>query len=156
MSENTAENMDEQNDKQSMARLDRPRFKPVEYERVEYVATVEAGLAFEQVLNPEFWAYVEPKLKPYDLIEVRSDDGLFFAKLLVLDKTKGAVKTKVIYKVDLDTKEKLESTVFRADWKGPHKKWCVIRESDNVIVEEGIASKQDAHVRASKLEAEAR
>ena len=36
------------------------------------------------ILHPDFWGHIAAKLRPYDEIKVRCDDGTFYAQLLVL------------------------------------------------------------------------
>ena len=48
--------------------------------------TVEVGTKPEWLLDPQFWAHVANKVRPYDRIEARCDDGEFFAEYLVLQR----------------------------------------------------------------------
>jgi len=136
-------------------RLTTPRFKNAEYERVIYVATVEPKITMDDILDPSFWAYVEPNIKPYDKIEVRTDDSSFYAELLVLSKGKAWVKCKVISHIELNSETKQSPDAqYEAKWKGPHLKFCVVRKSDGEVIEDTIPDKEDAIKRAGQIEKE--
>lgn len=148
----------EAQNKQDGARLISGRFKLAEFVRDIYCVTVEPDIKFETVLKPDFWSHVEPKLKPYDRIEVRTDDGRYYAELLVLSKITGAVKVHVLNKADLHEEELVGKSVttanYQVKWKGPHMKFCIVRVADGKVVEEELDNKDQALKRAAKLEAE--
>lgn len=137
-------------------RLDVPRFQPSDFARTTYVATVEQGTTLEEVMEPAFWSYVQHQIRPYDKIEVRADDGSFYAELLVIGTARGAVKTALLIKTDLNTKIEAKGELYECKYKGPHKKWCVIRITDGLMVEEGIELKEEANAIAATLEKEAK
>lgn len=133
-------------DEKPQPRLDPNRFHPAEHQRNIWAVTVEAGLTREEVTNEAFLAHVAAKCNRYDRIEVRSDDDSFFAELLVTSKGHASLGVHVLSWESLVGAE-VEGdapTGYRVEWKGPHKKHCVIRESDNAIVHEGAARKADA------------
>lgn len=124
-----------------------PRFALAEHKRAVWQASVPAGVDFEDVKTPEFFAHVAKKITICDRIEVLTDDGLYFAELLVQDVGSGYVKTAVLRFVELAPPIKVEgeATKFDVKWMGPHKKHVVIRKSDNFMVREGLATKSEAH-----------
>lgn len=127
-----------------------PRFKDAAYERSIWQASIEAGVSFEEVQNPTFWAHVASKLKQNDRIEVVAEDGAYFAELLVLDCDRLWAKTAVLRFVELsapDVAAELLSPLaagYKVEYKGPTLKHVVIRLSDNQIVQQEIARKGDA------------
>lgn len=127
------------------------RFVQAEQVRVAYCATAEAGVTFKQMLEPDYWAHEARKLKPYDLVECRSDDGTFWGLALVLEAGRNWVKLAQLQYVPLDTKDVAQTRTaqegkaeYRLEWKGPVKKHTVIRNKDDAIVHEGAGSKADA------------
>lgn len=128
--------------------LDAARFKSSEYEFVLYSAVVEPNVTREQIEDPGFWSHVAAKLRPYDEIRVLRDDGTIYAKLLVLGCDRTWAKVRVLMWESLTTKDVAQSqdADFKIEWKGPHRKHCVIRASDSEIVHDGATSKADAQV----------
>jgi hypothetical protein len=114
------------------------RCQLAEYGRQDWVVTVEEGTTLDQVLEPGFWSMVSVKFKAYDHIEVRSEDGAWFAQLIVLDCSRNWARVyKTAYHA-LTTKDvsisQTEQPKFYTKFKGPILKWCVIRTSDNEII----------------------
>lgn len=129
--------------------LDPSRFRLAEQVRRVWVMTVEAGLTQDQVSSPAFLAHVAAKCQPYDRIEARADDDSLFAELLVVSVAHATAVVRVLRWEDLEgaADDPGEApTGYRVEWKGPHKKHCVIRDADSAIVHEGAASKADARV----------
>jgi hypothetical protein len=123
------------------------RLKDAGYDRNIWQVSVAKDISFEAVQQPDFWAHVARQLKPCDRIEVLAEDMSWFAELLVMDADRLWAKTAVLRFVELAGKEvpaAVASSGFRVEYKGPNKKHVVIRESDNQIVQEGIALKADA------------
>ena len=127
------------------------RFVQAEQVRVAYCATAEAGVTFKQMLEPGYWAHEARKLKPYDIVECRSDDGTFWGLALVLEAGRNWAKLAQLQYVPLDTKDVAQTRTaqegqapYRIEFKGPVKKHVVIRNSDNAIVHEGEQRKTEA------------
>lgn len=130
-----------------MAHLSTARMKAAEYERREYVVTVEHGVTIEDVQKPAFWQHVAAKLRPWDHIEVRADDESFYAELLVRSMGKGWAVVSLLSHVELAKKEPEAEpgADFLVKWGGPHNKHQVIRVADNVLMSKGHGSAADAH-----------
>ncbi len=124
------------------------RLKLGEYIRNIFTATAHEGTLVEDALNPEYWAHVSEQFKPYDKIELRADDGSWYAEFMVLDASRTWARVKLLNQWDLTTADTSLSQAtldaYRFEFKGPHKKWCVIRNSDDAYVHEQMASKGDA------------
>lgn len=134
--------------------------KQSEYERNIWIVDLEGGVPFEAVFDPGFWAHVSAKLKPWDHLEVRTDDGTFWAELIVRDAGKLYAKVAVLNHVSFDDSvevqqlsgvKEFENVIIK--WRGPHFKWCVLRGTD--VLKEGFAIKgeaytwRDQHLRAA-------
>lgn len=128
--------------------LDPSRFSQLEFVNSNWVVTVEQNVTLEDVLKPPFFSNVAAQMHPYDHIRVRIDSGEWYAELLVTSCGRGWAKTVVLYEhslVSIDaSQEGGDLDQYKAEWKGPHRKWTVIRK-DGEIVKEGCADKEEAH-----------
>ena len=142
--------------------LSADRFKLAEHERNIHSITVEEGTTRAQIINPAFLAHVAAKLRPYDQVEVRCDDGALFAKLLVLQAERTWARVHVLEWHDLTTRDVAMTQAdeqaqagsaapatdreqeYLVAYKGPHKKWCVIRKADGGYMRETEDSKAAA------------
>ncbi|MGD9381878.1 MAG: hypothetical protein PVI03_05480 [Candidatus Thorarchaeota archaeon] len=127
------------------------RMKSGEFVRTLWVATVEQGVTKKDIMEPSFWSHVAAQFRPYDRIEVRVDDGLFFSELLVLacDRTWAKVFELNHYQLtnsDVSmTQAETEMAEFEIKWKGPVNKFCVIRKSDDQVIKKELESKDLAN-----------
>ena len=130
-------------------KLETARFSLDEHVNQGWTMTVEAGTVLEDVLKPEFLANVSSQLRPYDRIRVRTDTGEWYAELLVL--TCGRVWAKLIplFSIDLTSKDvditqSEASDKYFVQYRGPHLKFCVLRNSDKESIKEHLETKLDA------------
>lgn len=130
------------------------RFKLAEYERSDWIVNAPEGATLDDVKKPEFWAFVAPQMRPFDHVEVRADDGTWVAQFIVTAADRTWAKIAEIYTVKLASAadEMKNSSAFDVDYKGPHKKWCIIRRSDSAMVREGIGTKDEAFKERERLE----
>jgi hypothetical protein len=124
------------------------RISGFEYGNVVWAATLESGWTLDDALDPKFWSLHAQKLRRYDKIEVRTDDGAFYADLLVTQVGSGFAFVHVLQYVQLDgavtpTREQQEDGYEIRDL-GPIKAWCVIRKSDAVVIREKSPTRRDA------------
>lgn len=132
------------------------RMKLAEQARNVWVLTVEEKLTRAQVTHPDFFAQVAASWRPYDRVEVRCDDGTFFAEFLVLEAARTYARVHVLAWEDLTTKD-VEQTqsvnkakardalkAYRVESKGPHLLWCVIRNSDGAVLRDKETSQKTA------------
>ena len=140
--------------------LEPARFKPAESSRNVHSITIEQGISRAEILNPAFLAHIAARLRPYDHIEVTCDDGTLYAELLVKTCDRTWAHCHVLKWEDLTTRdvslsqatakpEKAKGNApvnedFRVEYKGQHKKWCVIRNLDNQFVREDEENKENA------------
>jgi hypothetical protein len=92
-----------------------------------HVYTAESGDYPEDFLKPEYWSLVATKFQPYDHIEVRADDGTYWAEFLVVscDRTWARVHKLRDARLQVANEQPVDPD-YKVEWKGPHKKWCVI------------------------------
>jgi len=124
------------------------RMKSGDFVRTLWVATVEMGVTRDDLKNPTFWSHVAAQLRPYDRIEVRCDDGTFFADYLVIACERTYAKVKELSWVSLTssdvamTEESLEK--FEYKYRGPHSMHSIVRKSDSKVMVEHKQTKEDA------------
>lgn len=121
------------------------RVNLTEYARQSHHVVPEDGTRFEDILREEYWGAVAYKFKPCDIIEVHAEDGSYFAELYVRAAGKNWMKVALLRKVELEPAQAAFSNPeFEAAWKGPHRKFTVIRSSDNQIVKDGFDTREQA------------
>jgi hypothetical protein len=132
-------------------KLTESRFKLKEHVRVDYRAVAEEGCSIETVLDPTYLAHVAERLRPGDEITFIAEDGSFRVDVEVVDTAVQWVKTRVLHKWEWSKEDKAPSedkpqkvAPYEPVWKGPQNLWCILRTSDDVIVQEKINDKQEA------------
>lgn len=113
-----------------------------------YDAAVPQGIAPEALLDPAFWAHDAKKLRPFDEIRIRAEDGTWIADLEVLDCSRTWAKVKIlrIYQLtspDVALTQASEQEVkdfvakHQVTWRGQHK-WSIVRKSDKAVLMQGL------------------
>lgn len=140
------------NNQSKVRKLTPGRLKNAEYQRIIYAVTPEMGTTFEEIKQPEFWAHVASQFKPHDRIEVTSEDGEWFAELIVVATSKLWAKVTVLRFIELNAVAADRVTIDKPDefsdfefvWKGNTLKMCVVRKSDNEVIHDGEPNKEAA------------
>ena len=121
------------------------RIEPAEYRRTVYIATAHENTIPEDLLDPAYWAQVSATLKPWDRIDVRANDGTWYAEYLVLDAGRTYAKVQMLSSHALTTGDVAMSQLtamspYEVVYRGPHDMWSVIRKSDRAVVHEKAAT----------------
>jgi hypothetical protein len=109
-----------------------------------WVATVEPHITREDLLEPSFWSNIALSFRQFDRVEVRQDDGKFFAEYLVLHADKTAAYLKELNWVDLEKKVKTQNPDFQYKYRGPHAKHSIVRVKDGSVLIEYLETKAEA------------
>lgn len=123
-----------------------------QHAQLSYTHAVSESTKFEELLKPDYWAHVAQKFRPHTVITVIPEDGSYWAELLVVSCDRLWARVAVLRHYDLtevETSPEASASgvdAFEIQWKGPTKKHCVVRKSDNAIVNEGIQTKADARL----------
>lgn len=127
-------------------RLEPGRFHEAGYARNQWVVNAELGATREDFLNPAYWANFAVKLRPYDLVEIRKEDGTYWGMYVVLGADRTYATLHPVVEANLSTRDVSQTKAARYiyQWKGPQKQHCIIRTSDGEIVHEGAQTKPDA------------
>jgi hypothetical protein len=124
-----------------------PRIGMAESKRQDFVVDAEEGTTVEDVLDPMYWAHVASKFTPYDRVEVRIDTGEWMLELIVLQASRNFARMHLVAKHDLSgaSAEIPRGAIkHRVEWKGTHKKWCVVRIADSAMLQDSLQSKEAA------------
>jgi len=145
--------MSDEEKKRSM-QIDPGRMKLSQYERQDWVVNAPQECTVDDLLEPAFWSLMAYQMKPYDRVEVRADDGTWLAELLVIGCDRNWAKVHLLAKHKLTGVDEAmaQSSAHRVEFKGPQKKWCIIRNSDNVFIREEIGSKDKAFAELKEFE----
>jgi hypothetical protein len=118
--------------------------KPMMFKQHEYVSTVcqivpEAGVPWDSILQPQYWAHVAATLKEHDEIVVVPEDDRFYGKVLVLRTGVAMAIVRQIHYVELGepVADEIEDPEYTIEWKGPIARWRVTRKVDGMVVAEG-------------------
>lgn len=140
------------------------RIKGAEYARNIHRATPEASTELKDVLSPAYWSHVAAKFALHDIIEVIPDGGAWYAQLLIVGCSKQHAKVVVLLAQKLnqgDKKQedpKKDSTptqpAFVVEFKGPQRKWSIIRSADKEYIKEGFDNKEAAAAWLAENEAD--
>jgi hypothetical protein len=138
-------------DKKRDNQLAADRLKLKEHTTVEHTVTVEVGTVVEDLLRPEFWAHVAAGLRPYSEITVRTDDGAWWARVLVMTVSRAFARVKILQHVPLLTSDVDQTQDFQMEghtikWRGEHLQWAVVRLKDGSVVRENLESKKAARM----------
>lgn len=120
------------------------RFQQAEHARTVWRVVAEEGTAIEDVLKPMFWAHVAHTMARFDKIEILADDETWFVELIVRDCGRGFAKVALFAKIEFDAADGEKSTTlegFTIAWKGPKRRFVVVRDADSTLVKEELASK---------------
>lgn len=136
-------------------RLQPARFHMAEHQRMLYVVQADIGTELADLLNPGYWANFAGRLRPWDRIEVRADDGSWYAEVMVLDCSRNWAKVHVLRherltdgKTSQIQTERLAAVqavlaTHEVIHRGP-RGWSVVRRNDRAVIQEGLNSKEDA------------
>lgn len=128
-----------------MSKLTADRIKPAEFVRNVFRVNAPEGVAYKDVLVPDFWAHVSATFSRGDSLEVFAEDSSWYAQLLVLDASRLHAKVTPLIYQNFQIKAKKEvDPDFSVEFKGPQRKWSVLRKKDKEIVKDGFESKDDA------------
>lgn len=101
----------------------------------------------DDLLDPSYWAHVAAKLNPWDIVRIRSEDGAWYAQVLVLDAQRTGARVKFLAgPIDLKDQIGLPAEAlaqFKVLHRGP-RGWSVVRESDKSVLVENKATRGEA------------
>ena len=141
--------------------LSADRYALAEHKQRTHFVTVEHGITRAQIMHPDFWGQIARQLRPYDEIKVTCDDGTYYAMLVVLSADRTFARVHCLIWENLTTKDMAQSqgetqspevdTIdpaknYEVKNRGPHLKWCVIRNGDGAPIREKEPTKVAAEL----------
>ena len=110
--------------------------------------TTERGTTVEDLLCPEYWAHVAANLRPHDQIHAISEDGSWYARLIVINADRLWAKLHVLEKHDLSASREdmpqAQEEAYEVVWLSAMAKYAVIRRADRAALKEGFQTKLEA------------
>lgn len=112
-----------------------------------WFATAEAGTTIEEVLLPEYWAHIAPRLMPNARITVLDDGDKWMVDLFVRSVSVNGASVVLLNKYDNLVPAKSAAAPARAElwvkYRGRYPKYCVMRK-DGSVLESGFETQEAA------------
>ncbi len=120
------------------------QFKQAEYARNVWRSTPAHGVAFEEILKPEYWTHIAKKVKRGDIIEAFAEDGSYYAELFVTNSADQWVTVVQIGHMDLAVKAKIKRPDYEVKWRGDQALWSIIRTKDGQLMQDKLPTESQA------------
>lgn len=131
--------------KRAVPMIPQGRMQLAEHGRNVWFIIAESSEHPQDFLEPEFYAHVAKDLAPMDRIEITTDDGQYWAELLVHTCDRTWAKVHLLREVKMEAVEQpSDDGSYEVRYLGKHRKWCVIRASDKSTLREGEPDKATA------------
>jgi hypothetical protein len=125
--------------------------KSAEHARAVWSISIPNDHGKQHILNPDYWAHCALQFRRGDFIEIIRDDLTAYFKCIIIDSGRIYAKLKLIEEKDLssEVKEAIslrsgELDKFEIKWINIGSKYGVFRKSDGQVIEQGLATKEDA------------
>ena len=97
------------------------------------------GVITDDLDKADFWSLLAQKLRPFDEIRIVADDSTWVAYGIVKSCSRNWAEIKVKNVIELGKPaDPSVSKLYKAEWKGPERRWCVIRIKDGAILQDQI------------------
>lgn len=111
--------------------LQNSRFGLADHKRNKWMAVIPAGVPYEKIFEPAYWAHVAVKLRPCDEIIVFDDEMTYRAELVVAQAERVWAKVIELNRLALVAEDApVSADVIEVKWAGPHDKHRVERVHD--------------------------
>lgn len=105
----------------------------------------EAGTPFEDVLKPGYFANIASKLHPTDIIEVRPEEGSYYAELIVWNAGKAHANVSPVMHVKRPSGMTMKIVEgFEVEFRAGPTMYRVVRASDGTEIKSGFSNPDDA------------
>ncbi|CAJ0854104.1 hypothetical protein AMST5_00708 [freshwater sediment metagenome] len=114
--------------------------------RQQWFVTCPDHMTPDDVLQPEFWAHVASRFRPYDEVTVGNDACAWRLHLCVADVWSAGVRMIELSRAELAgalEKSTEEANGLKIQWRGPNARWSVLDAAGQVL-QSGFAKKEDA------------
>ena len=119
---------------------------PAEHTVIVYHHSPEFGISLEDCLKPDYWTHVTKSLRVGHRIEILSADGSWWAMLIVRSVGRHDAVVQDLSYVELGeaVEAATEQSPYEIKWRGPAKKFGVVRKSDGEVIHDEFTVKEDA------------
>lgn len=124
-----------------MTQMTSGRMKLAEHARNVHIVSVPAGVAFDEVAVPSYWAHVAHQIKPKDRLELWAEDRSWFADAIVVKASRLEVHIRKVAYLDMDAAVETVAARkdgYHVDFGGPVDMYRVIRNGDARIMTLGL------------------
>ena len=125
-------------------RLHFDRLQLMEHGFKGHLATIPADVSPSTVATEDYWAHVVGPFGPMDIIRAFWEDGTKEIWFTVLFVSPAGVKLSKLFEVEHEPAGDDEEDIFKAQWRGPHAQWCVIRTDSKIVIKDKMQSKSEA------------
>lgn len=123
------------------------RWGLADIKRNDHIVDAEVGTTIDDILDPAYWAHLAPEFHAFDTIEVRGEDGAWIAYLRVIFAERNYAKVvmeRPVFYIEQNREIANDSRKHHIEWKGPHNKFAVIRNSDEQMVQSTFKTREEA------------
>ncbi|MES2671619.1 MAG: hypothetical protein V4673_14545 [Pseudomonadota bacterium] len=104
-----------------------------------HAVSPEAGVPLGALLKPSFWSNVAHQLRDTDIIEVRAEDGTYYAELYVWSKGKAFANVSVINAIERPQTMLMKAVEgFDVEFRAGPTKFRVVRVTDAKEIKSGF------------------
>lgn len=135
--------------------------KLAEHARNLHRIAPDSDTTIDDVLKPDYWSHVGAKIAVGDKMEILPVDGAWYLEALVVSCSRVHVKLVVLVQKEVFERAKKDPKTpaaakapFEIAFKGPQRKWSVIRTKDATYVKEAFSSREEAEAWLKENEAD--
>lgn len=116
------------------------------HEIVTYAHSPEYGVDLDTVMKPEYWSHVAQLLRPGYVVVVTAADMSWRAELMVRAAGRNEALMGLVSHVEFGEVEEPmpEGLPFEVKWRGPARKFGVIRKVDSEVLRDEFVTKEAA------------
>ncbi len=121
------------------------RVDVAEFKRNVWRAFPEEGTPYGSIFSDSYWAHRAKDFKAGDKIEVLPDEMHYYAELLVMAAGATWLKVAELCRIQLSPADVTDSKPdYNVAWRGPHRKFALIRTVDGAIIKDGFSTEREA------------
>lgn len=122
------------------------KFALASYSTNRWSVTLEFGVPYDRVFEPDFWSNVARKMRIGDIVELHAEDTSFFAELYVVAAHRLAAKVVELRRFDLAPAVQVatDPSPLTVKFRGPHARYCLMRGEN--VVQSGFQTAEEAEL----------
>lgn len=128
-------------------KLNAEHMKQADYSRQLHRVTPPEGVSLEDAMEPTFWVHLAHKFTVGDKVEVFPEGGAWYGEFIVRSCSRIHAKLGVLTFKEFGVekpKNQAQDPEYLIEWKGPNRKFAILRRADKELVKENFADKDDA------------